>query len=531
MSSVIVNYFKPEMRSAVLRAFKVPSDSFQKKLLLVTSASDEKDGEKIITLHYNPQKMDHLSMDPGPYSQPDIDNLAKLRGIIFDLGTMKAKPSTYGRTVNMIVNKVPLDGLLPVKSGEVPTEGVYKRRYGGALLRTYMIKGKVRPATFKNYDAKNSFFGTSDKFPDIWKTDQDVFSSFDELYNDYTDDVIHVFILNNRKLLVDSRENQTSDHVVYLRSFSSTGPLSKEDDLTNLILEKNKSASKPIILAETYTPEQVNLILAGKSVVSGSESDHFKLFSGGESVIYETNLGMFSLVPSSLAFRQKIMDGKTNVNKLFVDSVADFANNSRGYIDVAFELSDLLKIAEKFQNARDDENNNDVNIQDYVRIEDSPNLQILTNLLFIVPMNLIPDIFNAYNDFEANVLSAIEYIIDRKSDLQSAIAEKRLDKFEGLSQGVKFRDYLIKKLPYAAENRDGPQSNWAASATNLYAELYEKLTTVPDTSSREYYMLCEDLGIISIICDARDELLYSFIIYKNKVTKEREAMAKRAAKA
>lgn len=531
MSSVIVDYFKPEMRTKTLKILGLPANSFHEKLIHVTNATDENNGERLINLHYNPEKLERM-INSGVSNQELITKLSKVRGIIFNLDTMSPKLQSFPRTTLIPTNNVPLDRLLSIPShtGEYlePKNGYYKKCYPGSLLRFFCHNGKVRPSTHRKIDATGSFFGDSDKFGEIFLRDQDVFPNYNSLYENYGEDVIHLFIINNRKLIVDSREIQDVDRIVYLKSFSMTEP-TKMCDLTDFIIERNKTAKKPIEICEKYTPEQVNAVLRGEQVYQTELSNVsintslLSLFSGGEKVIYENEYGIYTLVPSSCLFRQRIMDGKVNIGKLFVDSVGDYERNSKGFIKIGFPLESLQEIAQLIIDSEP------IDISKYTIIENMPQLTILTNLIFIVPINRIHECFTAYHEFDLKIKEAIECIIDRKDDILRAINDNTLDNYDGMSSvGIKFKKYLTERIPYLSKYREGPFNHWTDSAKNLYKEYYSiSCQSVDDMQKTE---MQDRMGVVSLVCNATDDVLYSFTTYKTKIQKEKNALNRKLQK-
>lgn len=533
--SVIVPYFKPEMRKGALVKLGLPLNAFHSKLVHTTDCSDDKKtDERLINIHYNPLELEKI-IESGSYGPELVGPLANTRGVIMDLNSGGVLLKSFPRTVNIPTNSVPLDHLLPIYldgKPHFPTWGVYKKCYGGSLLRFYSHNAKARPSTHRKLDASNSFFGDSDKFGEIWLKDQDVFSSYNSLYQDCTEDVIHLFIINNRKLIVDSRENQDFDRVVYLKSYSMTDP-TKNCDITALIMERNKTASKPIEICQVYTPEEVNLVLQGESVgvplqLSESGNSHFSEalfsnFSGGEKVIYENDFGIFTLTPSSCAFRQRINDGKVNVSKLFTDGIADYDRNSKGFIKIGFSLESLREIASLLEESQP------VNLADYTPVDGQANLCVLFNLIYTVPINRIHECFSAYEEFNNKVKEAIELLIDRKDEIQSAIINGELESYAGIkSMGTSFKKYLTENMANLSRRIDGPHSNWSDSAREMFNHYYALKCSTPIEDIMSLDITNDCLGIISIVSNAPGDDLYSFTTYKKKIEKEAEAMRKRA---
>lgn len=529
MSNHNIDYFTKRIQQEVMKLVDLPSDAFFKKLVLITSHTSKESGRKLINLHYNPDKLEELLKNPGNISEKTISNLSKIRGVIVDVHTMKIILRSFPRTNVIHVNQVPSDKLLPIKVYNdycVPQNGVYKRCYGGALLRSFYHHDKAFLSTHKKIDASESHFADSEKFVDIWLKNQNVFPTVQSLYDSCPTDIIHLFIINDRKLLVDSREKQDIDRVVYLKSYSMSNP----DEVYNflpVIEQKNSTATKPIYFCEVYSIDQVNKVLSGKvySIEDNEDviarNNYLRLLSGGEKIIYENSFGIFTLVPESCDFRQTIMDGKININKLFVDCIANHDKN-KGFMDVAFDYNSLMEITDKMKNAEE------FDLEIYDLIKNNWQLRLLTNLIFIVPINRIDECFNAYNSFNESIISTIDFMFNIKDDMKEAIVASNLEAYQGLGTGVKFRSYLVKTMLEPTKFVSGPFDYWPEGAISIFQELYKKHEEEDNESLKEQYS--EKMGIVSIICNATEDNLYAFTTYEKKVFKEKEAHSKRQAK-
>ena len=150
--SVIVPYFKPEMRKGALVKLGLPLNAFQSKLVHTTDCSDDKKtDERLISFHYNPLELERL-IESGSYGPELIGPLANTRGVIMDLDSGRVLLKSFPRTVNIHTNSVPLDHLFPIYlngTPHTPTNGVYKKCYGGSLLRFYFHNEKARPSTHR----------------------------------------------------------------------------------------------------------------------------------------------------------------------------------------------------------------------------------------------------------------------------------------------------------------------------------------------------------------------------------------------
>lgn len=535
MSSIKVDYFTAKMATSVEQLLMLPAGSFKNKLVWLTSATEPESDEKLVTVHYNPDILEKILVDPGTLTRQQVDTISNTRGTIVDLKNMKVIRRTFPRTTTLPVTHVPTDGTflqVQTKNGFLaPEHGKYRQCYDGALVHSLNYNGVIRLGTFRKIDSSNSFFGDSDKFVEIFFKNQNVFPTLNSLYSMCDTDIIHRFILNDGKLKVTSRDRVTDNKIVYLDSYSTINP-EKTFDLTSYILERNITSSKPIVICPDLTPEQVNDMLSGKNVMHiedvdpsmiGSSINPLELFNDGEKIIYINDFGIYTLVPPSCNFRANVMAGKVNIFKLFVDCISDIEQNSRGLIDIAFEPSALHEIASKLISGED------VNLVNYSQIINNKQLMVLTNLIFIVPIGRIHECFIAYEEFETKIKEAIEYIIDRKEEFQRHILEYgSLEGFEAMANGVKFRNYLADKIQSPSRYITGIKTNWTESAKELYNYYYALSSQSQDEQEKE--IARENMGIVCLVSNAVGELLYSFITYKNKVDKERAAFAKRDSK-
>lgn len=534
MNSVIVPTFTFETRSTVLKMLGLKNNAFKDGLVRVLNADKEESGKHRILLHYDVEKLEKLQ-SKDTFSNKELNEIAALaavRGIIIDLKSMRIIKRSFPQTVNIPTAFVPRNMLNPITTSTgdvVPEWGIYKSCMGGTLLHSYWYEGQVYLSSFKHFDVSNSHFGDSDNFVESFLKNQEIYSSLQDLYPPGSDlDVVHVFILNDRKLLIDTRENQLEDRVIYLKSFSMVDP-STIVNLGPSIIEANKTVDKPILFCNEMTPDQVNDRLKGTNIdVSDDYTgdrygllSRFKNFFGGEKVIYEHSLGICTLVPPSCKARQAIMEGKNNISKLFVDCMAD-AENVKGLADVAFSLDDCLAIAEKLQM------NETIYVDDYRLITDNKQLEVLTNLLFIVPLNRIPEVISAYSDFDKSLIAAVNNMIESFDELEYATRQDKLATYPGITS-KKFRAYLCEHLPNLAYNEVELNNHWPEVLQKLFGVYYKAMCN-PDATQEQLVRIQINMGLIELVGNAYGDLLYTFLTFEEKARKSREAAVKRNSK-
>lgn len=543
MSSIHTKYFKPEIQLETLKKLGLPRDSFNKKVIVITNETTTDSGKRLLSLHYNQVQIKTILSGNTQYTQKEVEAIKRCRGIIVDADSGEEILVSYPFTNVIVTNSVPSDKLLPITTSNdtlIPIEGEYTRCYGGTLARIFYYDGKVRLSTHKTIDAVNSHFAGSDEFVNIFLKHQNIFPTLDSLYKIGNHDAIHLFILNDRDLIVDSREMQNVDRIVYLKSYSIKDK-SKNCDLTSYIEKRNKVCDKPIEICKKLSPSEVNQILSGKIPINmdnievTSVEAHellqkrslLKSFTGGDRVIYNTNVGVFTLMPTSCFFRSRILDGKVNIKNLFIKSIGDIQRTE--LVNVAFCLTDLYEIASKIKN------NEIVDLTKYTVIESEPILTVLTNLIFIVPEHRIDECFEIYSNYGNLMLETVQFISSIRVPLFEAILENRLDTYDGMqSTGVKFKSYVLSNIPHCM-NHDvelnkfiGPDRSWPSEVHDYYGENYKIYNEAYSQNEKDSAL--EIMKIISFVMSSLGENLYSFSTYKTKVDKERIAIEKRLLK-
>mgnify|MGYP000603712896 CR=1 FL=1 len=545
MYSNTIDTFKYEITSSELEALGLPSDVIKKKVVTVSNTVTSSNGTSKILLHYHQSKIDDVIAGRFPYTHSQVEAIKSCRGIILDGNTKEKIVQSFPVTSIIEIDSVPEDGLLPIRFNgdfKTPETGNYTKCCGGALVRVFCDSHCVRNvdhiddsgrqndnyfcSTHKKIDATKSHFGSSDNFTDILLSRQSVFPTIESMYANCDSDIIHLFILNDRSLLVDSRELQDDDHIVYLRSFSVKNR-SKTYDLTDFIEEANKTADRPILLNKKLTSEEVNNRLYGvESKIDYSKSTSgthvLQYFSSGERIIYENEFGIFTLMPHSCGFRQGIMGGKVNNSKIMIDLISDVHNDT--LIDVAFSPIDLKDIIQKIKNGEK------YDFGDYTMIRDNHRLKVLTNMVLIVPLHRVDECFEIFDSYGTNLLNAIKYMISISSDLHLSIINDELNKFSGIqSVGVKFKKYLenitLEAYGSAFIPLDNTENSWPVEVSNFYNEEYQRMLKMD--GSYDINEMKINLRIISLVAGTTGENLYSMIIYKNKVDKEIAAYKKR----
>jgi hypothetical protein len=553
MSYIKVDFFTKEEERKVIKFLNLPRDVFEKKIVGITDTLFEETGRKIISLHYNVEKIENLSNEG--YSELEIGFILECRGIQFDLEENRIRVKSYSYTSSINVNLLPENGLLELftKDGfKTPKHGNYTEFKEGTLLRIYNVDGRVFGSTHRKCNVTNSFFCDSDYFDNIFLEDQNVFPTFESIYDSGMIDsnVVLIFILNNDKLLLNTRKKHEVNKVIFLSAHSSLEPMNSEFNtiVHDYIEEANKKVTKPIEIQKLLTPAEANSILSGDSDFSisfdvnkgskkisetiNSNPDYINIFRGGDKIIYKCEFGIFTLTPSSCYFRQNIIQGKYNINKIYTDLIANYDNPESNYmLKVCYSMDDLKDIIEKV------ERNINYNLSDYTPIpSENPHPIVLTNLFFSVPIYRMKECLSAHNAFGENINSSIKYMIRVKNEMFESISNNSFESYKGIrSVGSKFKKYLSSNLPKCFKKQDissaisFPESYWHTSIIDLYEEIYILFINSEGKKEKQNYLT--DLAIISMIANAKGDVLYAFFTYEDKCKKEAAAHEKSRLKA
>lgn len=530
-----VSFFKPENERNVVVRLSLPDDCFRRKFVTITDYSKDGSGEHLVSLHYNVAKVPELLSGASLYTPAEVKQILNVRGVVYDLDTNEIACISYPYTNILPVNSVPLDHSLPVPTTAgfiVPMNGKYFECYGGALYRVYFHNNKERGSTHRKMDADNSHFGRSDNFGDIFMRNQDVFPSLDSIYNVSAEDEIHLFLLNDENLLIDSREHHTENRIFYLGSLSVKIP-NKICDMRHTIEQLNTQATKPIHFPKELTPNEVNARLKGNfnqilqidfnqppqminNFLRSVGPVALTLFSDAKRVIYQNEIGIYTLASTPVLFRQRMMDGQANVTKLFTDCIANFYRDDKVMVPYGFSVDALREIMTNVKNGESYDLNN------FELITDKPELIVLTNLAFCVPLHLIDECFDAYTSFGKILSAACEFFIQHKERLLQHINNNDLDKFEGMhSASKKMKDYLAANLPKCFDRNvrktidSGTKAHWPHLVIELYHSLYTQIA-----QNKKIKMKVEDLmvdaAIVCLVANATGDCLYALMNFEKK---------------
>lgn len=543
----VVTFFKLENENSIIAKFNLPEDVFRNGLLKVVDSTAEDDDIHLVNIHYEVHKLEELLKNRSMYTPEQIVSISKIRGLCYDCDDDEVVCISYPYTSTLRLNSVPFGGSQPLpfinelgkKEFATPQKYSYTECFNGAIFRVFKHKGKVFGSSFRKIDASHSWFGKSECFVDIFLNEQTVFKTLDSIYEHSDDDVIHIFLLNSNHLLTDERDYHIEDRIIYLKSYSVKNPEKDcsgfKTEIEALNIDFENPYPKQIFFPRELDALQVNQYLYGtmfKSEVrydipildyNNVPSENIKilkdcgvnalsLFCDGRKIIYQNEYGIFTISSESNFFRNHFMKGVINPQKMFCDmySTIDTPYMDRVIVPIGFSLESLREIHQKIIN------HETFNLLNYEMILDKPDLIVLTNLFFCVPIHLIDQCFEAYETLGTKMINAANFFILHKTELNNQIANKSIEKFKGMhsiSKGMK--ELLIRNIPKCFTKKGhtldiGENPKWPESVKLYYRELAKtaaKLKTPNEISN---------LSVASLILNAYGSVLYSLITFEKK---------------
>jgi hypothetical protein len=495
--------------------YNLPKEVYNQKWIEITDSQGN-----LACIHYTQYKLEELlAKELHQFSDKEIETILSIRGVIYDyvndVIVCQTYPYTYTRKIN---NEADLDN-------EVFIGGTFKECFGGSLYRVYKYQGKVYASTHRKIDCSKSYYSNSRKFGDIFLEDQDVFCSLDDIYSytDGDDDIIHIFLLNSKDLLIDVREEIREDRIIYLKSFSL---IDREKDYSffkTLIERLNLKANKPIhFTKELDKTEVINMLSGGcgklvnvdfnkpfldinKEIDSlGIESTF--LFYNGKKIIFENKDIICTLLSSSSIFSTKVINNNFVVYRLYCYFYKEY---NKGVPIVPYYLSkeDLLSIRRKLERGLD------VNINEYFFIKDFENKFdiILTNLFFTLPLHLIDQLFEVHANFADKWLSSLKFFNLHKRELIELIQNNQLSEFKGMNAfSKKAKQYLEDNFNRCFYEHDYKPLESGQVYPSKVIEYYNNLIETND------YI---NINIFHLLYNTDGEMFYTLLYLKEKHAK------------
>lgn len=309
----------------------------------------------IALINYNESKISEYlkSKDNENFTNDQLSNLLNIRGCGFDFVEKRKVYHSYGYTPVINIDYIPQEGIFGVTTDgiaiNIPNDEnmVLKPIYDGTLIHVYKHAGKVYTSTKRSINIENSRFGKSENFGKLFRRFFNIDSN-DELdgkmfdkTKDYSD-FVHVFLLNDPYLQINTRYDVGVGSLKYLKTFRLQGEGFQDDNVetTSEWLETFTLYESPFVPPApkefepiVYNPAVLDIEKANKVLRSGyytvNESDFFSRYGNpkindeldirilpGESIICEYGSddarNIIRLTPSSNQWRIDVLDNKNN---------------------------------------------------------------------------------------------------------------------------------------------------------------------------------------------------------------------------
>lgn len=542
------------------RILNVPVNSFSKKYIGVLDVhEDEDEGIKLINFHYRADLVDSLDQkrESLGLSESDVLSIKAIRGVVVDTVSKKIVCKSFGYTSSIILPEISVTD----EDRTYYENSKFKTWERGALIRVFSFKGKSFASSHRRISCSKSFFGKSRFFDQMLLEDQNAFPTLDSFFDESRskDFLVHLFIVKNESLVIESTRSVIEDQVVYIKSFSLLPDNNEEMEtrlMTDRIFQRNKTSSKPIKFPMLLSIDMANQILKGFSKTNINRSvskdidvirseleslnrdELLSMYNGGDSVLMENEHGVFRIVPPSNRNNTIIMGGHPNPSKVFTDAVASFyatdSTDKLPLIPIGFSRSNLNDIAEVLKKGE---------FVDFDKYDSSESVSvhelILTNVLFASPKHLIDDCLKAYDEFCEKFDTTYNFLWLHREELKTRILSKTTDDFAGFrSLGKKLQMYIKRNYVSCFNERPkdgygctktitgtGPKSNWCSNAV---IEFNKNLVIIDENKKKKHktervtYDLTSALhknAIIALISNADTDCLCAILNMSEKIDK------------
>lgn len=547
-------YFTEAHHARYSEILNIPVSAFSKGVVGVADVND-KNSFTLLLFHYHPDYVKRLDEPRFGYSTSEIMAIRAVRGIIIDVDSEEIVCITGPYTNSFIRSKVPEDGHFKFDKFMSDTFGVeevsecqYKEWIYGSLIRVFCHRGVTFMSTHKKISCENSHFGNSRMFSDIFFESQDVFPNVESIFGDeISEGMIHLFILQDKDLIVDSRKHFEESRVYYICSFNL---LDSSVDLTNQMKNRIESISSevPIYFPRELTPLEANQLLSPNTVIDEriqslddiqmtlsrcSRDTALAFLEPGEKVFMTNSYGIFAVVPPSMAIRTTLMCGTANIDLAFSSCLSKPQNQSvvsdKVIVPYGFTYEQLESMKDSLINGMT------VDFSDYEILKTTEQEVILTNLVFTCPLTKIQKCFDVYNSFGTKILETADFFWMIAYELKDAIQKKTFDEFTGITKGaVQLKRYIQNNFPaclyFKATGSQrciddvigtGPLPHWHVGVVERFKRnVREGLKTKNKEFMKKNAVLC-------FVMNAPGDIMTSLLRFEEKMTKAKIAQENR----
>lgn len=543
-------YFTEAHHARYSEILNIPVSAFSKGVVGVSDVND-KNSFTLLLFHYHPDYVKRLDEPRFGYSTNEIMAIRAVRGIIIDVDSEEIVCITGPYTNSFIRSSVPDDGRFVFDKFMTDTFGVgevtdcqYKEWIYGSLIRVFSHKGVTFMSTHKKISCANSHFGNSRMFSDIFFESQTVFPNVESIFGgSVSDGMIHLFILQDKDLIVDSRKYIDESRVYYICSFNL---LDSSMDLTNQMKNRIESISAevPIYFPRELTPAEANEILSPISVIDEriqsiediqdtlsrcGRDTALAFLEPGEKVFMTNSYGIFAVLPPSMAVRTTLMCGTANIDLAFSSCLSRPQKQSavpdKLIVPYGFTYEQLNSMKDSLIQGMV------IDFSEYEALKPTEHEIILTNLVFSCPLTKIQKCFDIYDSFGTKILETADFFWMIAYELKTAIQTKTFDEFIGITKGsVQLKRYIQNNFPaclyFKATGSQkciddiigmGPMPHWHVGVVERFKK------NVRDGRNSKDKEFMKKNAVLCFVMNAPGDIMSSLLRFEEKMTKAKIA--------
>ena len=506
--------------------------------------------KNLYLIHYNQDKAEDMLYGKTDISPVDIKKILACRGWIIDTKNAIILCRSYGYTVNITMENIP-EGPISIPIRGIDHSSIlehvlneddikYSIYYGGTLCRIWSFEGENIFSTHKKINAINSKWGNSETFVSLFEKNQNTYkiSSVPVDAN-----LVHIFLINDQSLLLDTRSKVKINQVMYLETFdlNSLNVNSRKEITENVrsqIEQDNIGVEKPINFPQIITRETANIWLSTGSSHFSSEkvdvveklsdlnSNNFPIIWGqGEKIIVSHQGNLYTFLSQSAQWRRSLMDGKFNIYQIYCNLL--FLKNRKVELcPFSFTLSELTQLKNFILDGNLPESFGEILEQ-----HRSDNIYGIcaTNLFFAVPLDRLDDVLYTLNYFERDIISVMEFLYFHQKELTERKRNNTLNEFPSLHNKKNIITFLTNSIdqifrnskPIFIDNIFQIASSWPIMIQTQFYDCHKIWDKTKSHDLRNE--MSTKARILYFIMGLYGDILYTFLSLPQKYNKTVEA--------
>lgn len=521
---------------------------------------------RLILFHYAENFESILSKNFENVSKETMSKIEFVRGCIVSQKNMlfKIRAPSMGKTnIFNFIEEIP--------DKENCLNVTYKKWIFGTLVRVWRYENYIFFSTHRKISfEKSRFTPSSPTFYSMMFNDQNLFNTPEDFFRDSQmqgEGLIHMFILNNKHLIIDADVILDKNSVYYVGTLS-INPLIDSNFISNCtnvyFRHLMKTVSNPILLPEFVKEEDIQndkemLFLQNYRSLDTRDFNNQlnqitdidlikKMFKKEETYIVCLNnidsVKSCRILPLTKKIKNSLIGGLPNLGKTFCDCISLFSSgelfDKKIIIPYGFSIEELEEIIKNgFSSEEALQAFNLKKLNSTVGIYEV----ILTNIIFASPHELRKDALDKYNSLTHEIIKAADFLYENRGSkdgekgIEKVIKnkdERMFDGFMNLNKTAKnyFYSHYIACFIKKNVKNDGldatkmiiglPKYFWKEDLRNYYNNLHSKIE-----EDNKYLYKC---ALISFIMNSPSDAFFAILSFEDKVIKTRNAFMKSSKK-